>query len=401
MLVHENELSPQNALAAHKRKMNVKNMSTERLKRIQGSLLAGAAGDALGYTVEFMGEDEIDRRFGKSGITEYSLFNGVARISDDTQMTLFTATGLLFGTTRGMTRGVMGDYSDYIRFSYKEWYRTQTARYPLPEGYHFSWLVNIPELFSRRAPGNTCMSALASEKYGTIDDPINHSKGCGGVMRVAPVGLYFSGNQIPIEQSDRIAAEAAAITHGHELGWLPAAALAHIVRVLAEAEKPSVFDAVLDAIATLPKVFPEIKHLQGFQALMQRAVDLSQSSKTDRDAIHDLGEGWVGDEALAIAVYCALKYPTDMEKALIAAVNHNGDSDSTGAITGNILGAALGIDAIPEKFIDHLELKDTILELADDLYNDCQIDGYDRDDPVWAAKYIYNTYPKDVRGRNA
>ena len=245
------------------------------------------------------------------------------------------------------------------------------------------------------------MSALASEKYGTIDDPINHSKGCGGVMRVAPVGLYFSGNQIPIEQSDRIAAEAAAITHGHELGWLPAAALAHIVRVLAEAEKPSVFDAVLDAIATLPKVFPEIKHLQEFQALMQRAVDLSQSSKTDRDAIHDLGEGWVGDEALAIAVYCALKYPTDMEKALIATVNHNGDSDSTGAITGNILGAALGIDAIPEKFIDHLELKDTILELADDLYNDCQIDEYDRDDPVWAAKYIYNTYPKDVRGRNA
>ena len=376
-------------------------MSKDRPNRIQGSLLAGAAGDALGYSVEFMGEDEISRRFGANGITEYCLYNGLARISDDTQMTLFTATGLLFGTTRGMTRGIMGDYSDYIRFSYKEWYRTQTERYPLPESYHFSWLINIPELFSRRAPGNTCMSALASEKYGTIDDPINHSKGCGGVMRVAPVGLYFSRNQIPIEASDRIAAEAAAITHGHELGWLPAAALAHIVRVLAEAEKPSVLGAVLDAIETLPKVFPETKHLQEFQTLMQQAVDLSQSGKADRDAIHALGEGWVGDEALAIAVYCALKYQTDMEKALITAVNHKGDSDSTGAITGNILGAALGIDAIPEKFIDHLELKDTILELADDLYNDCQMDDYDMDDPVWAAKYIYNTYPKDVRGRNA
>ena len=376
-------------------------MSKDRPNRIQGSLLAGAAGDALGYSVEFMGEDEISRRFGANGITEYCLYNGLARISDDTQMTLFTATGLLFGTTRGMTRGIMGDYSDYIRFSYKEWYRTQTERYPLPESYHFSWLINIPELFSRRAPGNTCMSALASEKYGTIDDPINHSKGCGGVMRVAPVGLYFSRNQIPIEASDRIAAEAAAITHGHELGWLPAAALAHIVRVLAEAEKPSVLGAVLDAIETLPKVFPETKHLQEFQTLMQQAVDLYQSGKADRDAIHALGEGWVGDEALAIAVYCALKYQTDMEKALITAVNHKGDSDSTGAITGNILGAALGIDAIPEKFIDHLELKDTILELADDLYNDCQMDDYDMDDPVWAAKYIYNTYPKDVRGRNA
>lgn len=381
--------------------MNVINMSKERLKRIQGSLLAGAAGDALGYTVEFMGEDEIGRRFGENGITEFILSNGLARISDDTQMTLFTATGLLFGTTRGMTRGVMGDYSDYIRFSYKEWYRTQTERYPLPEGYHFSWLINIPELFSRRAPGNTCMSALASEKDGTIEDPINHSKGCGGVMRVAPVGLYFSGNQIPIEESDRIAAEAAAITHGHELGWLPAAALAHIARLLAEAENPSISEAVHDAIDTLPKLFPEAKHLKEFQFLMQRAVDLSQSGEADRDVIHALGEGWVGDEALAIAVYCALKYQTDMEKALIAAVNHKGDSDSTGAITGNILGAALGIDSIPEKFIDHLELKNTILEIADDLYNDCQMDEYNRDDPVWAAKYIYNTCPRDVRKRNA
>lgn len=368
-------------------------MNKERLKRIQGSLLAGAAGDALGYAVEFMGEDEIARRFGANGITEYCLYNGLARISDDTQMTLFTATGLLFGTTRGMTRGVMGSYADYIRFSYKEWYLTQTARYPLPEGYHKSWLINLPELFSSRAPGNTCMSALESEELGSIEHPINHSKGCGGVMRVAPIGLYFSGKRVPIEESDRIGAEAAAITHGHELGWLPAAALAHIVRVLVETESPSVYDAVLDTIEVLPNVFPKAKHLQEFLSLMQKAVDLSQSDEADRDAIHTLGGGWVGDEALAIAVYCALKYQTDMERALIAAVNHEGDSDSTGAITGNILGAAIGIDAIPEKFLDHLELKDTILELADDLHNDCQMDEYEGYDPVWAAKYIYNTYP--------
>ena len=48
-------------------------MSDKRLDRIQGSLLAGAAGDALGYAVEFMGEEELFHHFGKSGITEYSL----------------------------------------------------------------------------------------------------------------------------------------------------------------------------------------------------------------------------------------------------------------------------------------------------------------------------------------
>lgn len=369
-------------------------MSDKRLDRIQGSLLAGAAGDALGYAVEYMGEEELFHHFGKSGITEYSLSNGLAKISDDTQMTLFTATGLLFGTTRGMTRGIMGSYADYIRFSYKEWYLTQTAGYPLPEGYHFSWLVNIPELFSRRAPGNTCMSALASEEYGTIDNPINHSKGCGGVMRVAPIGLYFSEkDNVPIEEADRIGAEAAAITHGHELGWLPAAALVHIVRKLTEADEPSVLTAVQDTIAAIPKVFPKAKQLVDLLNLMERAVVLSQSDENDLNAIHALGEGWVGDEALAIATYCALRYPTDIEKALIAAVNHKGDSDSTGAITGNILGAALGVHAIPQKFLDHLELKDTILELAGDLFHDCQMDDYDGYDPIWDAKYIQNTYP--------
>ena len=48
-------------------------------------------------------------------------------ISDDTQMTLFTANGLLWGTTRGKTRGIMGSYPSYIAYCYKEWYRTRAG----------------------------------------------------------------------------------------------------------------------------------------------------------------------------------------------------------------------------------------------------------------------------------
>ena len=84
-----------------------------------------------------------------------------------------------------------------------------------------------------------------------------------------------------------------------------------------------------------------------------------------------------------------------MERALIAAVNHGGDSDSTGAVTGNILGASLGTEGIPQKFVENLELRDVILEVADDLYNDCKMTEYgDYYDPVWVAKYIEMTYPK-------
>ena len=109
----------------------------------------------------------------------------------------------------------------------------------------------------------------------------------------------------------------------------------------------------------------------------------------DLDAIHELGEGWVGDEALAIAVYCAVRYKDDFDKAIIASVNHNGDSDSTGAIAGNILGAKLGRAGIPEKYVKDLELKDVILEVADDLYQDCRVSAENggENDSAWLEKY--------------
>ena len=365
------------------------------IDKFRGCLVGGAVGDALGYAVEFLSEPEIFGAYGPRGITEYALQNGVAEISDDTQMTMFTATGLLLGTTRGQLRGIMAGYEDYVRYSYRDWYRTQTERFPLPDDYHYSWLVNVPELFSRRAPGNTCMSALRSREDASISHPINSSKGCGGVMRAAPVGLYFAENRVPIAESDRIGAETAAITHGHPLGWLPAAALAHIIRFLIEHAGARIADAVQDAAAALPVTFPDQQHAEALQALLQRAIDLSASEMSDLDAIHRLGQGWVGDEALAIAVYCALKHSDSFEDAVIASVNHRGDSDSTGAITGNMMGAALGLKAIPQNCLDPLELRDVLLELADDLFHDCRLEAHsDCEDPVWEAKYVRMDYGK-------
>ena len=105
-------------------------------------------------------------------------------------------------------------------------------------------------------------------------------------------------------------------------------------------------------------MFAPAEHLSEFIGIMEKAIKLSKEDIDDLDAIRELGEGWVAEETLAIAVYCALKYEKDFDKALIAAVNHSGDSDSTGAVTGNILGAYLGMSAIPQKYLDNLELKD-------------------------------------------
>ena len=362
----------------------------------RGCLIGGAVGDALGYAVEFISAREIFRRYGENGITEYDLRGGLAEISDDTQMTLFTSTGLLSAAAHGTDREGMDVYPDYIRLSYKDWYRTQTEYYPLPEGHRHSWLVNVPELFSSRAPGNTCLSALEDDGKGSVRNPLNRSKGCGGVMRVAPVGLYFAGKNTSMHDSDEIGAEAAAITHGHDLGWLPAAALVHIVRHLIEHEGEPVLAAVKDAQAALPETFPNAKHLNGFLDLIRKAIDLAESERDDLDAIRELGEGWVGDEALAIAVYCALKHPDCFEDAVVASVNHSGDSDSTGAITGNIMGAALGLKAIPEKYLRDLEMWEVILELADDLYSDGPAKRHRGSaDPVWLSKYVRADYGSD------
>lgn len=362
------------------------------LNTFKGCLIGGAVGDALGYAVEFLPASAIFQKYGENGIAEYALSHGVAEISDDTQMTLFTATGLLLGTTRGMTRGIMGDYADYIAYSYRDWYRTQTEGYPLPEReYHHSWLVNVPELFYRRAPGNTCLFALAQGGNGTFENPINHSKGCGGIMRVAPIGLYFCDKQYAPEEIDRIGAKAAALTHGHELGYIPAAMLTHIIARIA-GYGDSILEAVNDAMRVIPTLFPQAQHMDELLALLQNAITLSAERMDDLDAIRQLGGGWVAEETLAIAVYCALKHSDSFEQGVIAAVNHDGDSDSTGAVTGNILGAALGFDAIPRKYVEELELSDVILEVAEDLHHDCQIDEYGSRDDLWESKYIKMSY---------
>lgn len=331
--------------------------------KYKACLMGGAIGDALGYAVEFKRETEIFSQYGKNGITDYELKNDKAIISDDTQMTLFTADGMIRGY-------YTGSYTDSVYNSYKEWYITQALPMNNKNKYRSllsSWLMDVPELWHRRAPGNTCISAITSGTKGTIRNPINDNKGCGGIMRSAPVGLFFRNTEM-ISQTDMLSAEISAITHGHELGYIPSATFAHIINLISHSNI-SLKNAVTDSILHTKKLFKNAEYIDYFYKLMNKAVKLSEKNINDLDAIHELGEGWVAEETLAIAVYCALKYDDNFEKAIITSVNHNGDSDSTGAVTGNIIGAYLGMNAIPEKFIINLEIKDVISEIAEELYN--------------------------------
>ena len=380
---------------------------------IRGSMMAGAAGDALGYPVEFMGRQSILNRYGDKGITMFELdSSGKALVSDDTQMTLFTANGMLMGITRGCMRGIGGAPEDYVDGAYVDWYYTQTGIKEQQAGdmdFHFTWLRDLPELAHRRAPGTTCMRACAS--LLNHDKPKNNSKGCGGIMRVAPMGLldaaFRSRNGWGLYDTGRLAeagAKIARTTHLHPLGYLPASLLtlllSRIVPLTPEQVKASIHEIIDDCLEVMMKMDSNNSDKEFLKSLTMKAVDLAQSDLPDSYAISLLGEGWTAEEAWAISLYCALRHIDSMKDAIIAAVNHDGDSDSTGSITGNIMGAIYGYDAIREQrlfcperlsFEATLELHNIILALADDLYGGCIISEYDTIDTPekkqWYARY--------------
>ena len=379
---------------------------TPRTKdQVLGCMVGGAVGDALGYAVEFSSYGSIVKQYGEKGITRYALDrHGLAQISDDTQMSLFTAAGILLGMTRGYMRGIMGRIDTYCRFTYLDWLHTQEWTSRHEDARVDSWLMDVPELYSRRAPGNTCLSALHSIEEGK--EPRNNSCGCGGVMRTAPLALlnqlhgYSDGDKL---YCNMCAAEAARITHKHPLGFIPSAILNDILmQILEDSGRRRIEEYVEEALLRLHEIVSQEDEGKKYgelwpdeirkqKRLLKKALDLAATDIEDHYAIESIGGGWTGHEALAIAIYSAAKHRDSFEDAVVSCVNHSGDSDSTGAICGNIMGCLLGRNAIPAYYTEKLELLGVIEEMANDLYTGCIISEYDHygspEKERWDMKY--------------
>lgn len=304
-------------------------------ERALGCLLGGALGDAFGYLVEFDKLPRIRARFGPDGLTEFP--DGRLIVSDDTQMTLFTLEGLL---EAGLAAPVAAKVQA-IRRAYLDWYATQ--RGSRPDGR--PGLARHPELWVERAPGNTCLGALLAGGRGTVTQPVNDSKGCGGVMRAAPIGLIRADDP---ETCFRIAVDAAALTHGHPSGYLPAGAMAAMVRLIIDGTPLA--EAANRTLAML-RAWPGHGETS---AAISGALKRAAAPRPDRD-IAALGEGWVGEEALAVGLYSAL-VGGDLMPTLVLAANHDGDSDSTASIAGQLYGAARGLSDIPERWCGRLDV---------------------------------------------
>ncbi|MCA9328526.1 ADP-ribosylglycohydrolase family protein [Candidatus Saccharibacteria bacterium] len=333
-------------------------MSTDKYTKIDKSracLILGALGDALGAPVEFMKYDEIVSKYGDTPNTIKGIqmlddaYGKKGAITDDTQMTLFAADGLISAFKRGAERGILGEYWGYTAISYVKWLETQGQENPNYSD--FDWgsheLFEVVKKQGQRGPGNTCLGSLrAMQKPAELAK--NDSKGCGTVMRVAPIGIFF-GNLIKDTSKQELqkvydeGVHDAAITHGHQTAQHASGILAVIVALVLHGEPlEKAIRIALDDFGT-----------QDVSELCEKAVQLA-SEPPSVENLQKLGEGWVAEEALAIAIYCSLlgsKKVLSVEDSLRLAVNHDGDSDSTGAITGNLLGIEFGTKVIPQSLI--------------------------------------------------
>ena len=359
-------------------------IAPDRASRFRGCLLGGAVGDALGAPVEFMDLPAIQAKFGPDGIRDFvPAYGRLGAITDDTQMTLFTAEGLLRAHVREGTTG-RATVPGLINNAYLRWLITQGSKSKVQGLDTDGWLFGHEQLFSRRAPGNTCLSALQNKQaLGDSDPAVNDSKGCGGVMRVAPIGLYVAARRLPSEQAFTWGCEACALTHGHPSGQLPGGVMAMLVAELVQGRE------LPEAVSTASEVLKRTPQHEETQQALEAAMRLASSSLPTHKAIPQLGEGWVAEEALAISLYCALKART-LEEGVTMAVNITGDSDSTGAITGNLLGAMLGVHEVPDRWLESLELKPVLTAMADDLATV----------EFWALSEFHQDTPEKVQEQN-
>lgn len=345
-----------------------------RYDRIFGCIIGGELGDALGYPIEFDYLASVRRKWGPDGLTVPAPDGGpFTTVSDDTQMTLFTFEGLLeaWGGS-GLWPSYLEDrIVESIGAHYKHWLGTQG--YDV-ESNTESWLVKRSSMRVPRAPGNKCISALRNSSAGTISKPLNDSKGCGAVMRTAPIGflplLIAAGrnegsdktghvgilSRKDISASGRLAARVGALTHGHPDGWGSAVMLTCIVGHITNGA--TLFQAVGLALQDLASIDPDGRvDIQPYRLVLERF-------KLDPKAtpVSAFGRGWVGEEALAMAAFSALR-ATRFEDAVSFAVNHDGDSDSTGSIAGQLWGAENGMRSMPHRWIERIDVFAEIVHL--------------------------------------
>ena len=353
----------------------------------RGCLLGLAVGDAMGSTVDNKNWEEICRDYGPNGLLGYDLQHEYAEVTSYTQLAVFAANGLLVGATRGREDA----YGLYIAKALREWARSQQFRAGTEKT--MCWVAQVPSLRRRLCMDTRMLDTLTRETLGTPEHPVNPFTSPSGMTAAVGAGLFFAPGRMEPLQVGLLGAEAVAMLQGDPETFLTGAVLAYALAGLLQDPEHSLleqFTQAMDAVqAQFGERFPQTAMIS---ARIDQAIRLTKDSQvTPLEAMAILG-CTTASECLAGAVYASLVHSGNFDEAMIVAVNHSGRSSAVGALTGAILGAKLGEEALPVFYLESLEPVAFLRELADDLVWGRQVKRIF--DDSWDHKYIQGMPPQ-------
>lgn len=298
------------------------------LAQAQALLFGLALGDALGWPTEFKSLADIKAKYGPDGIQEPP---DPALYTDDTQMTLALTEGLL---EAGLTADI----------------DTQMAAVG-------RWFIHWRDTAPSRAPGNTCLAGVRRFEQGFPwrEAGIAGSKGCGSAMRVATIGYLYQHDTPRLVE---VAKSSGIITHGHPAAVAATVAAAYLVKLALDGVHPREY--LREVLAVTDGISDD------FDAVMYRVGQAHFAS--EEQCLRHIGQGWVGDEAVGLSLWCVQKFPEDYVATVRRGANSNGDSDSVACIAGGISAARLGLEAIPQAWRARCENHDYLLDCAERMF---------------------------------
>ena len=249
------------------------------IDKAKGLIFGLAIGDALGYPSEFMTLSQIKSDFGPAGITDFQ--KSPAFFTDDTQMSIAIAEALIKAGDMALESIMEAVKDEFIK-----WRRS-------------------PE--NNRTPGNTCLSGVAAMERGIhwTESGIADSKGCGSAMRVAPIGYFYQHDPDKLKQ---VARASGLCTHGHRTAVAASIGAAYLVKLALDGIDPE--RMIPETLSFTTGISRE------FETALSKVSDCL-SWPNEEDALKHLGEGWIAEEAVALALYCFLKYSDKYSKTVL------------------------------------------------------------------------------------
>lgn len=304
--------------------------------RVLGAVLGAAVGDALGHPTEFLSHEAIRGRYEPLGVTGFELWwerDGLrfAPYTDDTQMAEIVLRALV---ADGRGPDALEPVMEEIAAGFARWSVE-------PQGGH-------------RAPGGACLRGSGRLRAGIHWREAGGATdgGCGSVMRAYPFGLFFHDD---IERAEHWAVEHSRMTHQDPIALAACGAMAvGVAHEIRGSTPETVLSAMIEAAG---------RHDAVTAKLAESAVADARAGADAEDVLKRL-EGWTADEAIAAAMFVVARHERDLRGGLLEGANAHGDSDSIATLAGALLGARLGIEALPAPWIRDVERSADLRSLA-------------------------------------